>query len=849
MLSRRFPLHRFAVPLGIFVLLCLPALKVRAQGILYPPATVREQPFYVRDLHVNTTIHDAIAETTVEQTFVNSTNAMQEGTYLYPLPEGAAPTAFSMSIGDRTLEPQILTQDEARNVYESIVRQRRDPALLEYVGRNLLRVRVFPIPPQGERVIHLRYSEILKPENGLRKYAYPLSTSRFGNRPVGNATVTIRLQTTTPLKNLYSPTHDLSVRKSDDRNATATYEGLNDASDRDLNLYFSTGADDVGLSLLTYKSGDRDGYFMLLAAPRVVVPQERILPKQVVFVLDRTGSMAGPKIEQARKSLLYCLNSLHKNDRFDVITFNESPDTLTRTLVPASEANLEKARQFVQNIEASGGTNIDEALHAALTLLKNDEGQEKMVVFLTDGLPTVGETNIETILQHVREWSTPSPRLLTNATRNVMLSCSATAPVKPTTGEQPRLFCFGLGYDVNVPFLDRLGTQGHGETDYVKPEENVEAKVSAFFGKVTSPVLANLRLAVEGADVYDVYPKTIPDLFKGSQLVLTGRFRNNTGSGSVRLAGLTNGQETSFATTAAFGSAGGDKTYLPRLWAQRKIGWLIDQVRLAANPASQKEVIDEIVRLSREYGIITEYTSFLVNENEQRVLGLRTENASGGLALDEANANILRREIKQRAGRFGIQGQEATDQSLRAKDLQNYDKPLSRYQSANGSVAYAPNLQGAPGPAGPAGPQGVPSVLSSARGNFAGAGGFAGGGFPGGSAFNRLSQGKSSADVAAAYADMLAANTVTMQAVGERVFYRQKDGVWQDHTYDPKKQHLVKIQAFSEAHFALLRALPTLTQYANVGDEVLIHVGSNAVQIGKTGSTTLSSADLKLLSK
>ena len=221
------------------------------------------------------------------------------------------------------MEPRILSHDEARSIYEDIVRRRRDPALLEYVGRNLVRVSVFPIPPQGERKIRLRYTEVLKPENGLHSYAYPLSTSRFGARPVGTAHRQYQTVHDDAIKNIYSPTHALSIRKTDEHTAIASYEGISDTSDRDLTLYFSTNNDDVGLSLLTYKSGDRDGYFVLLASPRVSIPREKILPKQVVFVLDRTGSMAGAKIEQARKSLLYCLNSLHKEDRFDVITFNE----------------------------------------------------------------------------------------------------------------------------------------------------------------------------------------------------------------------------------------------------------------------------------------------------------------------------------------------------------------------------------------------------------------------------------------------------------------------------------------------------------------------------------------------
>ncbi len=856
--------HRFRLsllrPAVLALMLALSLLAfaprtVTAQGILYPRPDVRIQPFYVRGLRVNTTIHDAVAETTVEQTWVNTSNVEQEGTYLYPLPSGAAPTAFSMTVGDRTLEPKVLSSGEARAIYEDIVRRRRDPALLEYVGRDLVKISVYPIPPNGERKILMRYTQILKPENGLYKYAYPLSTSRFGARPVGSVSINLKLITATPIKNVYSPTHAMSVRKTDEHTASASYEGLGDTSDSDLTLYFSTNGDDVGMSLLTYKSGDRDGYFVLLAAPRVVVPREKILPKQIVFVLDRTGSMAGPKIEQARKSLLFCLNSLHREDRFDVITFSESPDVLLPALAPASEENIGKARKFVENTEASGGTNIDEALRAALKLVQNDNGAQKMIVFLTDGLPTVGETNIGTILQHVHERNketngaadvtqngglAPRPAAFAAQTRTVGLPVSrnmAPDDIEDTSKRAARghsaarIFCFGLGYDVNVPFLDRLGEQEKGDSDFIKPQEDVEAKVSAFFAKVSSPILSSVKLAFDNADVYDVYPSQLPDLFKGSQLVITGRFRGER-AGTARLSGMANGTQETFKTPAPFGSSDSANGFVPRLWAQRKIGYLIDQLRLAnvagspgvnPAPAPNKEVVDEIVRLSREYGIITEYTSFLVDDREQRTLGLGGGGFGGTVGLGVVEQEKIRREVLGRADQFGMSGESATDQSGRARSYRAADQVASRYQSANGGVT---TLNATPQSLA----TGLPAPVFAGKptnGNFGYARREGGGAFA-----NR---------------DAAKDNGVLVQAVGDRAFYRQANALWQDQSYDAKKNSLTKIQAFSDAHFALLRAVPALAAYSSVGDEIIVRVGSRAVQIGKEGKTTLTDTELKQL--
>ena len=816
---------RWSGQIAAIAVLCALSAVSRAQGILYPRDAVRIQPFYVKNLRVSTVIKDAAAETTVEQTFVNSSSVEQEGTYLYPLPEGASPTAFSMTVGDRTMEPRILTHDEARQTYENIVRRRRDPALLEYIGRNLVRISVYPIPPQGERVIRMRYTEILKPENGVRKYAYALSTSRFGSKPVGTASARIQIQTSAALKNVYSPSHDIDIKRPDDKTAVASWEGVNDASDRDLTLYFSTSDDDVGLSLLTYRTGERDGYFMLLASPRVVIPKSRVLPKQVVFVLDRTGSMAGEKIQQARKSLLYCLNTLHPDDRFDVITFSESPETLTKTLLPASAANVGKARDFVQNIEASGGTNIDEALQAALKLLQNTEGTQKMVVFLTDGLPTVGETNIETILQHVRSIN-GEKRTAEDASPRVQVAGRFNRREETA---QARIFCFGLGYDVNVPFLDRLANLGHGDADYVKPQEDVEAKVSSFFAKVTSPVLTDVRLAFDGADVYDIYPKTYPDLFKGSQMVITGRYRGGA-VGTVHLTGLAGGTQENFKQQADFTENNVRNSYLPRIWATRKIGYLADQLRLTGG-AGQGEVIDEIVRLSKEYGIITEYTSFLVNENEQAALGLNAGDTVRGRLKAEDRANV-RKEVGRRAAVNGEAGALALDQGNRAKDMRDADKTASRYQSSSGGVVAQGGANG-------------PEARAAAPGNYAykANNGTLGKGYYGG---------RGAAPAASNYLDARKAGEaqnaqVVVQAVGDRTFYLQKNNVWQDESYDAAKQKTVNVQAFSDAHFALLRAVPALAAYSSVGEDVIVRIGGNAVHIGKAGKTALTNAEIHAL--
>lgn len=815
------------------ILLSLVATSVTfAQGILYPRPEVREWPFSVSSVRVTSAISETLAETTVEQTFVNNSSVEQEGTYLFPLPEGATITSFTLQADKRVLEGRLLGKEEARNIYESIVRRRKDPALLEYMGRGVFRASVFPIPPHGKRVLTLKYAEVVPLEGTMRRFSYPLSTGRFSSRPIESLSVSVKLKTKNPLKIVYSPSHDVSVRRTDDYTATASWEGRGEFPDRDLTLYYATSHSDVGLSLLTYESGDRPGYFMLVAAPRFSVPREKIVPKQVVFVLDRTGSMRGDnKIEQAKGALRFCLDSLHPTDRFNVIIFNEGTDLLAKSLLLASPENVRKAKQFVQDIEASGGTNIDEALRTALTLLRDTEGSQKMVVFLTDGLPTVGETNVEKILENVRA--------LIRGSRLALARPEEEKPALPraggvAVGVRARIFCFGVGYDVNVPFLDRLAEETGADADYVRPAENIERLVSAFYAKISSPILTNLRLAFEGVETFDIYPRNLPDLFTGSQIIIAGRYRGK-GPGTVSLAGWAQGKENTFRLANAFGESAAHNVLVPRIWAARKIGYLLDEVRLHHN----REVIDEIIHLSREYGILTPYTTYLADERQDLAVHPRA-------LLPEANAPFVRYEVDYSAimhserqakeellsltgrGRSSS-GVVETHRSLSAKGYQKADRAPAGAQGEAGGV-FGQRRRSGGGFGGVGVPHG-PALLTPPREtlaeDFANA--------------SKIVQDKT-ANIPG-YKQIQ--TSARVQAVAGRIFYRRKN-IWFDKDYQPG-QKVIKVKALSDAHFQLLRATPELSRYTSVGEEVVLVLGKTAVQIGKEGKEKLTSAELKEL--
>ena len=618
----------------LVALIVIPSVPAQADGIIIPEPPpdipIIDVPFLTIKYHrVTVIIEDQVATTHVDQVFVNDADFEVEGTYIFPLPEEAAIGEFSMWVDGEKLEGQILERDEARRIYEDIVRRRRDPALLEYVGRNAFQASIYPIPPGGERRVELEYSQVLDLDNGLVEYVYPLNTEKFSNRPLEEVTVNVTIRSQEPLKAIYSPSHDVDIVRESDAQALVGYEEYDVKPDRDFILYYTVSAEDVGVNLLTYKPDqDGNGFFLLLAAPKVEVDTQEVIAKDVLLVLDVSGSMRGEKIEQAKEALEFVLDSLHAEDRFNIIAFSTSTHPYARDLVPADERG--EARDFVTRLEANGSTDINRALLEALNMV--DGERPAILIFLTDGLPTVGEVDPDQIIENVGD----------------------TAP------DNARIFPFGVGYDVNTLLLDKVAQNHRGISGYVRPEEEIDEKVSAFYAKVSTPLLSDLEIDFGQIEVEDIYPYPLPDLFAGTQLVVSGRYRGG-GDATITLEGAVgDGRQTFRYSDQAFRRQGGQE-FLGRLWATRKIGYLLEQIRLHGE---ERELIDEIVDLSIRYGIITPYTSFLVEETE---LALREEGRS-----DLADA--VQAQATQVAPAFG---EEAVERSVQEKALSQAEAPMA----------------------------------------------------------------------------------------------------------------------------------------------------------------------------
>ncbi|MBI3650004.1 MAG: VWA domain-containing protein [Acidobacteria bacterium] len=588
--------------LGLLALLLFFGGAAYGQGVIIPDECHRCPPLphpprpvpmprvlTVKSVKITTKIDSQVAITKVEQVFENDTPYRLEGSYFFPIPESATLSDFAIYDGDKRMSGEVMEKAKARQIYNEIVRRQIDPGLLEYVGKDLFQASVFPIEPRSTKKLELIYSQVLKNEGGTVSYRYELGSGRrIQQQPSKEIAASIEINSPIDLKNIYSPSHKISLSKDGERRARLSFEGKGEDTQKDFLLYYSLSEKDFGLSLLTHREPGKDGYFLMLISPKTNIGEQERVAKDIVFVLDTSGSMSGDKIEKARAALKFGVDSLSPRDRFNIVSFSGEEHLMKGTLIEASSEGKRVGQKFIEDLRAEGGTNINDALVAAFKQFQSSD-RPAMIVFLTDGLPTVGTTDTKQIIKNVTE----------------------------TNRAKVRLFSFGVGYDVNTNLLDKLSADNRGTSDYIEPQEDLEVKVSNFFARVNYPVLSDLKVDFGGVEADLIYPRSIGDLFKNSQLVLVGRYKNSLNAATVRLTGKMGSREQTFTfANQSFPHEKTDNQFLPRLWATRRVGYLLEQIRLNGE---NRELKDEIVALGTRFGIVTPYTSYLVTEDNNRV--------------------------------------------------------------------------------------------------------------------------------------------------------------------------------------------------------------------------------------
>jgi Ca-activated chloride channel family protein len=725
--------------------------------IPFPPPQPIEPTYKIDQLEVNARLVDQVAQVQVSQSFENTGSRPLEVSFIFPLPYDGAVHQLTLLIDGKEYPARLLDAKDARRRYEEIVRKNRDPALLEWLGTGMFQTSVFPVPPGGKRTVTLRYSQVCRLEDGLTDFLFPLSTAKYTSQAVAKVSFRLTIDSQHEIKNIYSPTHAVDIHRPDQHHAVVTYTGKDEVPSSDFRLLYNVdlrGA--LSARVLSYRP-DRgeDGYFLLLASPEFKAPDAKLQKKTVMFVIDRSGSMSGKKIEQVQAALKSVLNNLREGDLFNIIAYDSEVESFRPELQRFDDKTRRAALGFAEGIYAGGSTNIDAALRTALGQLQ-DSHQPTYVVFLTDGIPTVGETNEQKII----------------------------AAAVEENKVHARIFVFGVGYDVNARFLDKLARECYGQSEYVRPNEDIEERVAKLYKRIQSPVLTGVQLqftfdeirAEEGKLVNRVYPKDAFDLFAGEQLVVVGRYKK-AGVAKVLVSGTIDGDQHKFDFPANFTEKSTDDSnaFIEKLWAVRRVGEILDELDLRGK---NDELVKELVELSRRHGILTPYTSFMADENTNL----------NDVALQNAAAGDRLQYLAETSGAGGV-GQRA------------FKGEMKRAEQAAPAASAAP----------------MERYADAAMGGYSGAAAS-----PAAVAGQPLAQ--AGRDVEAA--------KKSVRNVGNRTFFR-RSGQWIDSRLSKDQQAKAKkVKQFSDEYFNLAaRYGRTMSQYLIFDDPVLLNLDGQAYLI------------------
>ncbi len=654
---------------------------------------VSPQPVQVWMDHINVEITDQVAVKTYECTFLNpNPQAVIGGACFMELEPGAQIDDMSVLVDGVETKAEILDVKKAKEVFNDIIKNGGSPALLEYYGNQLIRTRVPKVPAGGTVTVKLTYTTVLQKKGDVvrlqllntnpkawasemiqpgpkprpipgpvprplplgkpqikrappavggggvaggrppvvgRPIIFPVPIRPGWVRPLKSASVTIKIRSQHPIKNLYSPTHKVKIEEDKDWDVVISWAQKEYTPKDAFVFYYQVADDKIGASLLAHRELGEEGHFMLMLSPTIgggvgQVSDSDILPKDIVFCVDTSGSMLeGNKMEQARAALKYCVENLRPDDRFNIVDFSTGVRAFRKDqLVTASAENLSSAQRYVAKLHSRGGTAIKDALESSLALL-GESDRLKMIIFTTDGLPTIGERKPEAILKAVDK-----------ANKNDV-----------------RLFVFGEGFNVNTKLLDFLALNHRGEADYVLPDEDIAKRISKFYDRVGSPIMTDLKIEIDGVRVKDVHPTQVADIYRGEQVIIYGRY-DGSGKHKVKLTGTFKGETRSLEYEVDFPEYSEDdkSSFVPRLWAGKKVDFLLSELRKSEK--EDPELVEEITYLAKRFGIITPYTSYLMAEDivhqqpgrgQQIFLGaLKAANAPAAQISAEKKADQVR---------------------------------------------------------------------------------------------------------------------------------------------------------------------------------------------------------------
>lgn len=641
------------------------AVSIQAQGIIMPrpcppcppDADCRcipdSAPIVRTASDVRAELLNGVVRYEVTETFVNRGGGLGEADYLFPLPAGAAFQELQLSINGELVSGETMNADRARSIYEEIVRRQRDPALVEWMGHGLLRARIFPINPGESKKVVVRYQAVAVREGDALRVDY------FRGTAPNNGIVNVRRETreTTSFSltypddrqygTAYSPTHDVQITRVNGRRRVML---RGDARDVTVLLPMHRGTE-AAITVLPYATGTGDGFAMIsLAPPRMA--GATTTPRDVTVVIDVSGSMSGAKLKQAKAAVQQLLETLQEDDRFRVIDFSTDVRTFRDDFALASRGNIASARRYVNQLDANGSTNIAGALDEALRIPET-RGRLPLVLFITDGEPTVGERDPAAIASQAAH-----------------------------DRGRARVFTFGLGADVNVSLLEQLALQGRGTAQFVRPDESVERSLSLVADRLATPLVTDVRIESNGVQLRKILPMGPSDIFAGQDLVVFGRYTGD-GNATITFTGQTPRGPVRWTTRVNFPSRDRTNAFVARLWATQRIGYLDAEKRAHGGSA---EVDDEIRALGEEFGIPTEFSSYLVQEPTRDVANMSPRDRRLRGVRGTAGANAATAVSAQQAPPAAPQAREAQFEVAKAAAAQRSVVSLAAADSLAGAT-------------------------------------------------------------------------------------------------------------------------------------------------------------------
>ena len=686
---------------------------------------------------------NGVARYEVTETFINRGGRLGEADYLYPLPKGAAFQDLKLSINGELVSGETMNAQQARQIYEQIVAKQRDPALVEWMGYGLLRTRIFPIAPGEEKKVVVRFSQVAEREGDAVRLDYFRGPTTNGPRERPNMTPTGRMRFVLSYSadaaygRPYSPTHEVQAHREGNQQVVEIEGGA-----RELTVLLPVRSPrEASIAVLPQAEGGDGRYALVTLTPPSM--NARRTSRDVTFVIDISGSMSGRKLEQAKAAGRQLLATLGEGDRFRIVPFASDVRSFRDGWSEATRAELGAARNYIDGLEVAGGTNIMGALREA-TRVGSGEGRLPIVIFLTDGAPSVGESRPEVIADSARAWR----------------------------GAR-RVFTFGLGSDVNVSLLEQLALSGRGTAQFARPEEDVERMVGITASRLMAPIVTDLRMHAEGVRLVHTMPQDAQDLFAGQDLVVLTQYEG-VGRGTLVFEGRTPNGPVRWTQSVNFPDRETANAFVPRLWATQRIGWLAAEKRRT----NTSELDGEIRTLGEKFGIPTEFTSYLVVEP--------------GMVANQPQPVGVRRDIRSMQGAGGnVTG------------------------NTNGMTAAAP-------------------AMASADARFERA---------------KEASAQRAAKSLAVLDEKKDAGGVSLRAASGRSFVSRDDS-WVDARYRMEaKLPVVKVKGYSEAYFALLRAVPKLKDAFALGDKVTIVGKGLVLEVAPDGVATLPSADLDRVRK